>query len=114
MRREPDGVVALPSGRRPRLFEVVPGPDAAVGAWVFRFVDETLGPEIDVEMLEPELALLCRAIALPALAEAGASPGRIVIALSDRETEFGQPVPGAVQVFESYSISGGTCRWEPF
>jgi len=106
------GEVLLPSGRRVRLFEVVRGLAGAPESWAFRFVDAALGPEIDFEALEPDLALLCREIALPAL---GPGVGRVVISLADRETPFGAPAPEAVQLFEAYRVAGeGSCEWEPF
>ncbi len=108
-----DGL-AVPSGRPVTLLEVVADAPADVPTWHFRFTAPWLPREIDYAALEPDIEYLCNAIALPALAEAGASPERIVISLSDRPTEFGQPAPEAVQVFESYSIGDGACQWEPF
>ncbi len=106
--------IAVPSGQPVTLHEVVTDAPGGVQTAYFRFTAPALPREIDYAALEPDLEYLCNAVALPALAEAGATPGRIVISLSDRPTEFGQPAPEAVQVFESYSVRDGACQWEPF
>ena len=106
-----DAPITLPSGRTARLYEVVRGIAGAPESWAFRFVDPALGPEIDYERLEPDLAALCREVAL---ARIGPGVRRVVIALSDRETPFGAPAPEAVQAFEAYSVAEGRCQWEPF
>jgi len=52
--------------------------------------------------------------ALPRLSNIGPQPGRVVISLADRPSEFGVYDPAVIQVFEAYRSEVDTCIWEMF
>jgi hypothetical protein len=61
-----------------------------------------------------DFAWLCEQVALPALDANGWTPTEVVIALSDREVEFGATDAEAVQFFEGFRIADGTCVPQAF
>jgi len=61
-----------------------------------------------------DLDWLCVTYALPRLSNIGPQPGRVVISLADRPSEFGVYDPAVIQVFEAYRSEGDTCIWEMF
>ncbi|MEL7212951.1 MAG: DUF6497 family protein [Pseudomonadota bacterium] len=61
-----------------------------------------------------DFVTLCEDHALPVLREGGFEPARIVISLSDRETEFGVADADATQLFEAFTVDGETCIWDQF
>ncbi len=103
--------IPVPSGQPVILEEVIKGRPGQEDSWFFRFLAPELGPEVDYKELEPDLEALCKKVVLPML---GSGMRRAVISLADRAVPFGAPAPDAVQVFEAYTVSNGTCDWEPF
>ncbi len=98
-----------------RLYDVVRAPGYEGEIWHFRFVRPGLAPEdLSAPAMVREMARLCDSVARPRLQGEGVRPERVVIALADRETEFGQPAPEAVQGFDAFVIRDGACIREPF
>lgn len=107
--------ITVPSGQVVAFQEMVWGAAGDGLTYRFRFI----APELDAIRLDPEASgrdmdHLCAEFALPRVANTGPRPNRIVISLSDTETEFGIANPEAIQIFESYSLVGEECIWEPF
>ncbi len=103
------------------LNEALPEPpaDASVapagGMARFRLKVEGLGAEdAGFDAVAGDFLWLCEQMALPALSANGWTPTEVVIALSDRETEFGLADPEAVQFFEGFRIADGTCVPQAF
>jgi hypothetical protein len=81
----------------------------------FRLVVPGLGGEgAGFEAVAGDFGWLCEAVALPALAANEWAPSQIVVALSDREVPFGATDPAAVQFFEGFRVSDGTCIPQAF
>jgi hypothetical protein len=90
-------------------------PDGLGGVARFRLVVEGLGAEgAGWEAVAGDFAWLCERVALPALASNGWTPTEVVIALSDRETPFGEFDPEAVQFIEGFRIAEGACVPQAF
>ncbi len=107
----------LPSGAEPpALYEVVTAEGYQAPVWHFRFLWAGLSPGMLAgEAMSADLLALCSRIAAPRVAAGGGRAERIVIAISDRKTAFGQPAPEAVQSFEGFVLGAdGACEWEPF
>lgn len=111
--------VAVPSGQRVELYEVIWNDPGESGMAVrFRFI----APQIarDGGTIAPEVALadmdhLCRAHALPEVDRiADPRPDEIIISLSDMPVPFGTTMPEATQFIEVYLIEDGTCVYEGF
>ena len=106
----------LPSGLDARLQEM--RTDRRMGSGLiyrFRFVaDGFEGGESAFDRVTRDLHWLCTEYALPRIAEIGPRPGRVVISLADRPSDFGIHHPEIVQVFEAFRPAGGTCDWEMF
>jgi hypothetical protein len=100
---EPDGLEA-------------PAGDAATGGLArFRLLVPGLGGEgAGFEAVAGDFLWLCEQVALPALAANGWTPTEVVVALSDREVEFGATDPEAVQFFEGFRIADGACVPQAF
>jgi hypothetical protein len=109
--------IPVPSGQEVRLLDVIhnqPGPEGLTIR--YRFIAPAIAPGggIDFDTAAADMAHLCQAYALPRVRSGGPQPAQIVISLSDRPVDFGQPAPEATQFFEAYSLDGDTCIWEPF
>lgn len=93
-----------------------PAPEGtADGLARFRLRVEGLGGEgRGYEAVAGDFAWVCETLALPALAANGWEAGEVVVALSDREVEFGRPDPEAVQFFEGFRVAGGACIPQAF
>lgn len=110
--------VTVPSGQPVSYVDMVwgqPGPTGLTAR--FRFVAPDIrreAPGMTFDQAEPDMLFLCESFALPRLAVTGPRPAQIVISLSDRLVEFGQPNPDATQFFEAYRPEGTTCIWEEF
>jgi len=106
----------LPSGLEARVQDVLTDRPAGGGlTYRFRFV--AAGFESGEERLEQvmkDLEWLCTRYALPRISNIGPQPGRIVISLSDRPSEFGVYDPAVTQVFEAFRPAGEACIWEMF
>ncbi|WP_297769603.1 DUF6497 family protein [uncultured Roseovarius sp.] len=108
----------LPSGLEARVQEVLTDRPGGGLTYRFRFVAEGFeapgNDSVSLERMQADLLWLCESYALPRIANIGPQPGRVVISLSDRPSEFGVFNPEVLQVFESYSPEGDTCIWEMF
>ena len=88
---------------------------ASGGLARFRLVVPGLGEAgADYEAVAQDFAWLCESLALPALAANGWTATEVVIALSDRQVEFGAPATEAVQFFEGFRIEDGACVPQAF
>ena len=106
----------LPSGLEARVQEVLTDQPAGGGlTYRFRFVAEGFeGGGEALETVMTDLEWLCTGYALPRISNIGPQPGRIVISLADRPSEFGVYDPAVTQVFEAFSPLGDACIWEMF
>lgn len=116
---DPEMVQAGDLGEEP--LDQPPGPMAAEAASPagglarFRLVVPGLGGDsAGYEAVSGDFAWLCEQVALPALDANGWAATEVVIALSDREVEFGTTDPEAVQFFEGFRIADGTCVPQAF
>ncbi len=115
---EPFDIPVLPSGLEPYLQEALldEKPDGKHDYLRLRFVAPEIGGEDGPEFADliRDLEVLCNEYGRP-LAEAEPRPiDRIVVSISDRETEFGFADPEATQFFEAYRVENGVCIWEEF
>ncbi len=114
----PDALIAVPSGQAVRFLDVIrsePGPEGLTLR--FRFVAPDIAREggtVDADAAHADMLALCTDYALPRLPTPGPVPSQVIIVLADREVPFGETLPEATQYFEAYSLSDGTCIWEPF
>mgnify|MGYP005852612345 CR=1 FL=1 len=106
----------LPSRLEAQLQEVLTDRPTGGGlTYRFRFVAE--GFESDegrLDQVMADLDWLCTHYALPRISNIGPQPGRIVISLADRPSEFGVYDPAVSQVFEAFIPLGDACIWEMF
>jgi len=113
-----DAPVPVPSGQEVRFVDLIrsePGPEGLTLR--FRFIAPAIAREggtIDADTAQADMLVLCNDYALPRLPTPGPTPAQIIIVLSDREVPFGETVPDVTQYFEAYSLTDGTCMWEPF
>lgn len=107
--------ITVPSGLPITLQEVITNRPGQGLTYRFRFISPDIARgQRDYEMVEADMAHLCKVFALPRIPTPGPKPNQIVISIADRETAFGSPDPEITQFFEAYSIEGDTCIWEPF
>lgn len=110
--------VSLPSGRAVVFHDVIWGEPGPAGLAVrFRFLDADLAQVLDAvpyEEIEADMAFLCETYALDRIANTGPQPHTVMISISDRPVDFGEPDPEATQIFEAYSPDNGRCYWEGF
>ncbi|MDO5641239.1 MAG: DUF6497 family protein [Paracoccus sp. (in: a-proteobacteria)] len=66
--------------------------------------------------MHDDLHWLCENFALPRIARPGPRPSEIVISLSDRALDSTGLVPGAVQLFETFTLppDRDICIWRPY
>lgn len=90
--------------------------DAATGGLArFRLsVPDLSADGAGYETVAGDFLWLCENLALPALAANDWKPVEVVVALSDREVEFGGTDPEAVQFFEGFRIADGACVPQAF
>jgi len=103
--------IVTPSGQTVRLFDVVLEPEAGIAR--FRFLSPAIATA-GFETVEPDMPWLCANVAVPALAANDWTVAQVIVSLSDRELALGTTDPDAVQFFEGFSITDGTCVWEPY
>lgn len=106
--------LVLPSGMTAQLQEMLWDRPGNGLVYRFRFVAPDFTGAEDFVLLSADLEYLCNAYAMPRLAETGPTPGRIVVSLADKPSEFGEFDPGVTQIFESFSVKDRTCIWEMF
>ena len=100
---------------KPDRLGVVVGDATTGGLARFRLSVPGLAAEgVGYETVAGDFLWLCEDLALPALAANDWQPVEVVIALSDREVEFGATDPEAVQFFEGFRIAGGACVPQAF
>ena len=111
-------VITVPSGQAVTLLDVITdtqGPDGLTMR--FRFLAPEVakvGGTISAEVAGKDMDALCQDYALPRVANIGPQPAQIVISMSDMDVPFGETRPEATQLFNSYSITDGTCVWDMF
>ncbi len=102
----------IPSGQSITLHEVLTD-TVANEDWVrFRFIAPEITRDGDYEQTANDMTHLCDETAIPYLTEYKLTADVIVISLADRETEFGQADPDAIQFFEAFRVQDNTCIWE--
>lgn len=101
----------LPSGLGAGLYDLVIEPDTATAR--FRFVAPALG-DLPYEAVAADLPWLCENVALPELAANGWTAETIIISIGDREVPLGEIDVEAVQYFDAFRVSDGTCILEVF
>lgn len=107
--------IVLPSGLQAELQEMLWDRPGGGLVYRFRFVaSEFTGADDAFDTAMADLEFLCNSYALPRVAGTGPQPGRIIISLADRPSEFGQFDPDVTQVFEAYTVENGACIWEMF
>lgn len=107
--------ITVPSGLPITLQEVITNQPGQGLTYRFRFISPGIARgQRDYDMVEADMAHLCKVFALPRIPTPGPKPNQIVISIADRETAFGSPDPDTTQFFEAYSIDNDTCIWEPF
>lgn len=110
--------IALPSGSTVTYHDFIWGEPGPAGLTIrFRFLDPDLPARKDVDGVidaTEDTQYLCEFFALERISTTGPEPAQIVISISDRPVEFGDPDPEATQIFEAYSYRDGTCIWEMF
>jgi hypothetical protein len=110
--------IALPSGHNVRFNDVIWGEKGTAGLTIrFRFLDPGLPARADADgiiIATEDTEYLCTHYALDRISSTGPQPAQIVISISDRHVEFGEPDPDVTQIFEAYSYRDGTCVWEMF
>ena len=105
--------VATPSGQTVTLFDVVLEPDVAR----FRYLAPAINPAgqgLTHDDVVGDFVWLCESFAIPGLVQADKSTEHVIIAMSDREVEFGIAAPDATQFIESYTVQGPDCIWDEF
>ncbi len=105
--------ITTPSGQLVTLYDVVLEPDLARFRYLAPAIDPA-GQGLTHEDVVGDFVWLCESFAVPGLIAAEKSAEHVIIALSDREVEFGATMPEATQFFESYSVQGPTCIWDEF
>ena len=105
--------VVTPSGQSVTLYDVVLEPDVARFRYLAPAIDPA-GQALSYEDVASDFVWLCESFAIPGLVQANKSTEHVIIALSDRELEFGVAAPDAIQFIESYTVQGPTCIWDEF
>lgn len=100
-----------PSGQAVALYERVPEPEAAQVR--YRFLAPELGGQV-YDTVAADLPWLCANVALPDLRALGLAADLVVISLGDRVVPLGQMDAEAVQYFDAFRITDGTCSLEVF
>ncbi|PWE33709.1 acetolactate synthase [Maritimibacter sp. 55A14] len=106
----------VPSGQPVSLLEAI-WEDGAAAPLRLRFLAPRIAQAdggITFAEAESDLAHLCKTVALPLIAEAGRTPARVIVSLSDRAVPHGQADPEATQFFEAFRPEDGRCIWEAF
>ena len=105
----------LPSGQSVTLLEVRQD-ELGAETWLrFRFVAPELGAAeapITYGEAEADMAVLCRDVALPYMAEHQLKAGRIVISLSEKPIDFGVSDASVIQFFDGFRVENNRCIWE--
>lgn len=107
----------MPSGLAVTFHEAITNQPGQGLTYRFRFIAPDIARakgQVDFDLIEADMAHLCKIYALPRVPITGPVPNRIVISIADRVTKFGAADAEATQFFEAYSIDGDSCVWEPF
>ena len=100
-----------PSGQAVALYDRVPEP--AEHQVRYRFIAPALAGQL-YEAVAPDLPWLCTNVALPDLRAQGLAADMVVISVGDRVVPLGQMDAEAVQYFDAFRITDGTCILEVF
>jgi len=110
--------VEVPSGQPVTFVEVIQNVAGPLGlTYRFRFVAPLIardGGAVDNETAAMDMDFLCSDFAIEKLPATGPAPNQIIISMSDRRIDFGEPAPEATQFFEAYAIVDDSCIWEAF
>lgn len=108
--------VEVPSGQPVTFVEFIRNAVGSQGlTYRFRFLAPQIARNegsIDNETAAVDMDFLCTGFAIPGLPATGPLPNRIIISMSDRAVEFGEPAPEVTQFFEAYSVVDNACIWE--
>ena len=105
--------VMTPSGLSVTLYDVVLETDIARFRYLAPAIDPA-GQGLTYADVASDFVWLCESFAIPGLVAAGKRTDHVIIALSDREVEFGVTTPEATQFIESYTVQGPVCIWDEF
>ena len=100
-----------PSGQAVALYDRVSEPEVAQVR--YRFVAPGLAQQ-HYDTVAPDLPWLCTNVALPDLRAQGLAADMVVISVGDRVVPLGQMDAEAVQYFDAFRITDGTCNLEVF
>ena len=109
--------LVVPSGQAVTLGEVLIDENPGELWLRFRFLAPDIardGGRIVYDQALIDIDKLCADFVVPFVAREQLDPARIVISLSDRPVQFGQPDPEATQFFEAYRLESARCIWEEF
>ena len=108
-------LIEVPSGQPVALQEVLID-DLGEETWLrFRFIAPQIarnGGTVDYTQAEMDFEYLCEALVLPYMSDFELKGDVIVVSLSDRATQFGEPDPEATQFFEAFRVVDEICIWE--
>ena len=105
--------VITPSGQSVTLYDVVLETEVARFRYLAPAIDP-VGQGLTYADVVGDFVWLCESFAVPGLVAAGKTADHVIIALSDREVDFGVVTPGATQFIESYTVQGPSCIWDEF
>ncbi|MEM1074484.1 MAG: DUF6497 family protein [Pseudomonadota bacterium] len=106
---------AVPSGQPVVLYEVLVD---RVGQedWVrFRFLAPRISRvsgDLSFSDVEADFMHLCSSVALQYIEEFDLAADVIIVAMSDREVDFGTSDPDATQFIEAFRLARDGCVWE--
>ena len=105
--------IITPSGQTVTLYDVVLETDVARFRYLAPAIDPA-GQGLTHDDVIADFVWLCENFAVPGLVAAGKTSDHVIIALSDRQVEFGVLTPEATQFIESYTVQGPSCIWDEF
>lgn len=105
--------VITPSGLSVTLYDVVLETEVARFRYLAPAIDPA-GDGLTYEDVAGDFVWLCENFAVPGLVAAGKTSDHVIIALSDRQVDFGVATPEATQFIESYTVQGPSCIWDEF
>lgn len=108
-----EGWMALPSGARVHLAEIIWDEEERMGR--FRFIAPALPDHADdADAIDDDMHALCQEFARHI--QRGLRPGweSIVIAIAQAPVPFGEYDPAVLQLFGGFLIEGTDCEWDDF
>lgn len=107
--------VAVPSGMRVALFDVIVEQEPATAR--FRFLAPAIDPAgqaVGFDGVVDDMQFLCDDVVRPALAENGFTKGDVIISYSAKEIAFGETASDVMQFFQPFVLQGDTCAWADY